>query len=120
MTPVVKGAEVTQAARITVTLQPDAALVLPTVAGTALTLADFRVELTPVGGGAETSPFALEAGSGQWQADFRYLMPGTYTVAVVGPAGVALTTAPVLPVTITVAEGQSVEQVVALSAVVVN
>lgn len=120
MRPVVKGARVMEAARITVKLRPDAALALPTIGGVALTLADFRAEVTPAGGGAESRPFALEAGDDEWEAEFRYLLPGSYTVTLVGPAGVSFTAAPVLPVTVSVAEGQRVEQVVALSAVVAN
>jgi hypothetical protein len=60
--------------------------------------------LTNGDGSAEELPF-VDVGGGSFAARFQYLLPGGYTVDVVGPAGVSFATIPPRPAPVTVGGG---------------
>jgi hypothetical protein len=53
--------------------------------------------------------------NGTWEATFRFLPPGTYTMGFSLPTGLAVTTNPVLPLTLTVLSGQTTTQAVTIT-----
>ncbi len=71
MHPVVKGATFTAAGTVTATLELAAGVTLPTIAGTAVTLADFQADLD-----GEVEPFTDGDGDGVYEAQFRFVVPG--------------------------------------------
>lgn len=108
MHPVVRGADVTAAASITVTLALGAGVTLP--AGVVLSAFNAKI-------GAEEVGFTDTNSDGTFEATFSFLVPGTYSVSLVIPSGLSVTTSPVLPVDVTVAEGANVTQAVSITAI---
>lgn len=100
MSPVIRGADLTLSGDVvaTLALAPDVTLPPPA------TLAGFRAVLTNEAGSAETLPFVSVEG-GPFTAAFRFLLPGRYTLDVVGPVGISFETAPVRPAEILVGGG---------------
>lgn len=94
MTPVLTATEFQASANAEVTLNADASVVLPTIAGAAVTLADFKAVLTAPDLSTEELAFTDEDGDGTYEANFQFLAPGSYTVAIAGPAGLTFTTDP--------------------------
>ena len=87
---------------------------LPSVPGAeVLTLADFSAALDK-DGEAIPAAFADEDGDGTYTATFRYLAPGPYDVALVGPAGLAFTADPA-PLSITAESGTTVRGTIAVT-----
>jgi hypothetical protein len=89
---------------------------LPALGGQTITLASFSATLTPVGGGtARTVVFSDANNDGTFEAMFKALMPGQYTLTVLSPAGLLTSFTPTLPVTVTVAQNQTTTQTITLS-----
>lgn len=107
MTPVLTATELTATGSVVVTLRKDAAVTLPTVGGTATTLGGFSAELSNGAGSHETAAFTDADGNGTYEAAFRFLAPGAYTLDVTGPAGVTFTTDPAHPASVSIASGQA-------------
>lgn len=101
MHPVIKGAELVEAADVVVTLALGAGVTLPNIGGTQVTLADFKASLD-----GEELPFAQV--NGVWQAVFQHVLPDTYTLTVVGPAGVTFAVSPAVPMDVVVGVGADV------------
>ena len=116
MTPVLTATEITATGSVAVTLQKDAAVTLPTVAGQATTLGGFSAVLSSSGGSHETLAFTDANGDGTYEAEFRFLVPGDYALDVTGPSGVTYATSPAHPATVTVASGQRATQAFTLTA----
>jgi len=105
MHPVIKASDFELTGGLTVQLQADAGLTMPTVNGSPLTLGDFTAVVTA--SDASTSSVALtDAGSGIFQAQFPFLPPGSASVTFTAPAGVTFTTTPAVPATVNIASGQ--------------
>jgi hypothetical protein len=94
MSPVIKAAEITFSGTVTVTLTQGADVSLPSINNTLITLADFKASLTNTGNTTETVAFTDANGDGVFEAQFKFLVPGDFTAAIVGPAGVKFTTSP--------------------------
>jgi uncharacterized protein DUF4382 len=103
MHPVIKGADITVSGNVVATLALAPGVTLPTVGGAPVTLGQFRAVLKNEAGSEETLPFVSIPGG--FAAVFRFLLPGSYTVDVVGPAGVSFATSPAHPAAVTVGEG---------------
>lgn len=89
---------------VTATLKLGTGVTLPSV-GTppaAVTLAQFKAELTPQGGTATQVAFTDANNDGVFEASFANLAPGTYSLNIVKPAGTTITYDVVPPVTVTV------------------
>ncbi len=108
MTPVIKAAEITFSGTVTVTLTRAEGVTLPSRDGQQLTLANFQATLTNAGNSTETVPFTDANGDGVFEAQFHYLIPGTFSVAIVGPSGVRFTTNPASPQSVSVGSGKQV------------
>jgi hypothetical protein len=116
MHPVVKATDVTFGGFVVARLQLGSGITLPAVAGQAITLAAFSARLTPVGGGAPVTLALTDAdGDGVFEAMFKGLLPGQYTLNFVVPTGLLATFGVTLPITLTVAENQTVTQTVTLT-----
>lgn len=90
--PVITGGETSAAASITVTVALGEDVTLPELNGTQVTLADFLADKD-----GQTLAFE-DDGSGGFQATFRFLMPGSYAISLIGPEGLTIVTEPVGPV----------------------
>ncbi|PTL84879.1 DUF4382 domain-containing protein [Vitiosangium sp. GDMCC 1.1324] len=118
MKPVVKGADITLSGSVTVTLTKDATVTLPTVDGKAVTLADFKATLksTETSADGASAPAAEEIaltdtnGDGVFEAQFKFLVPGSYEINFTAPAGVSFTTNPAVPAPVSIGSGQEQKQ----------
>jgi hypothetical protein len=108
MSPVIKAADITFSGTVTVTLTKAGGVTLPTVNGQAITLGSFRATLTNTGNSTEELAFTDANGDGVFEAQFVYLIPGDFSVAVVGPAGVSFATNPASPAPVSVGNGKQV------------
>lgn len=114
MHPVVKAANVTFGGNALVQLRLAEGVTLP--AGFAL--GGFRAVLAPAGGGsADTLAFTDANGDGTFEALYRGLMPGQYTLALIGPAGLFVSFgSTTFPLAVTVGAKATATQVITISA----
>jgi len=115
MHPVVKGATFTAAGTVTVTLELAPGVTLPTIAATVVTLADFEADLD-----GEMQPFTDADGDGVYEAQFRFVVPGSYSLNLRGPAGLIIGTTPSLPVSLDLAAGASETTALTLTSALVT
>lgn len=120
MHPVCKATDIVMTGTLAVTLDlgtagNEGSFALPE----GLTLADFSAVLAPAAGGdSVTVPFVADQG-GTFGATFKYLVPGAYALTLKGPPSVvSVTTAPPVPVSVTILSGQVTTQALALAGVV--
>jgi hypothetical protein len=104
MHPVIKGADITVSGNVVATLALAPGVTPPSVAGTPVTLAQFGAVLRNEAGSQEVLPF-VSVGGGVFAAQFKFLLPGSYTVDVVPPANVSCETTPAHPAAVVVGEG---------------
>ncbi|WP_224240798.1 DUF4382 domain-containing protein [Hyalangium gracile] len=116
MSPVIKAAEITFSGTVTVTLTKAAGVTLPTVNDQAITLADFKASLTNTGNTTETVAFTDANGDGTFEAQFKFLIPGDFSAAIVGPDGVTFATNPASPAPVSVGSGKQVSVAFTLTA----
>ncbi|GHG96245.1 DUF4382 domain-containing protein [Comamonas sp. JC664] len=106
MSPVIKAADVTASGSIRVTADTASSVVLPVVDGRQVTLGDFQVVMTNDAGSREWLPLTDEDGDGTYEATFKFLFPGDFTVELVAPRFVSATTAPDRPVAVSLGSGR--------------
>lgn len=106
MHPVIRGADLALSGNVVAKLALGSGVTLPVVAGRTVGLGDFQAVLRNELGGEERLPFAADAGTGAFTAAFRFLLPGSYTLSVGGPAGVTFATSPASPADVTVLGGE--------------
>ena len=108
MTPVVTATELQFTGSAKVTLTKDAALTLPTINGTPVTLGQFKATLTKSGGTPTELPLTDANNDGTFEAEFKFVPAGDYSVDFVAPAGItSFTTTPAHPATVTVTSSGS-------------
>lgn len=118
MSPVVTATELAFSGSLKVTLAKDAALTLPSINGTPVTLGQFKATITKAGGTPEELPLTDVDNDGTFESSVRYLPAGDYTVDFVAPTGITgFTTTPAHPATVTIVEGASVTHAAVLNAV---
>jgi hypothetical protein len=100
MHPVIKGATLEAAATVTASIRLGGGVQLPSVGGSVLTLAAFKAKV-----GSEELAFGDPDADGVFTATFRFLLPGSYAVSIVGPAGITFTTSPTHPAAVTAEAG---------------
>ncbi len=105
MHPVIKGATITTAATIVVNVALGPGVTLPDIGGNPTTLAAFSATVTNSGSTTETLPLSDPESDGTWSATFSYLLPGPYSVGLTAPAGMTISTDPVLPVSVDATSG---------------
>lgn len=116
MHPVVKATNVTFGGNVLAKLQLGSGVTLPEMNGQPLTLGAFQAVLTPVGGGTPVQVALTDANNdGIFEALFKGLVPGDYTLSFVSPTGLFVTYSPTLPVTVTVAQRQTTTETVSLT-----
>ncbi len=108
MSPVIKAADITFSGTVKVTLTKAEGVTLPTVDGRAITLGDFRATLTNTGNSTETLVFTDANGDGTFEAEFKFLIPGDFSAAIVGPQGVTFSTNPSSPTPVSLGSGRVV------------
>ncbi|RKG70004.1 DUF4382 domain-containing protein [Corallococcus sp. CA054B] len=100
MRPVIKGADMEFSGNVEVTLEAGSVSLPLGITQ----LSSFSAVLTNADGSRETLAFSASTGT-TYVADFKYLLPGTYQVDLVGPEGVSFTTDITRPATATVSSG---------------
>lgn len=116
MHPVVKATNVTFGGNVVARLQLGSGVTLPQLNGQPITLGAFRAVLTPIGGGTpDTVALTDTNNDGIFEAMFKGLMPGQYTLSFVSPTGLLTTFAPVLPITVTVTQAQTTTETISLA-----
>jgi hypothetical protein len=107
--PVVKGGVVTTSGTILATLNLGTGVTLPLVGGNTVTLGAFKAVLN-----GQTVDFTDPDADGTFEARFRFLVPGAYSLSLVVPTGLTVTTAPVLPVQLQATAGATTTQPITL------
>jgi hypothetical protein len=116
MSPSIKASNVTFGGNVLAQLQLAAGVTLPELNGQQLTLAAFTARLTPAGGGTPiTVTFTDANDDGVFEAMFKGLVPGDYSLEVLIPTGVLGTFSVALPVTVTVVSNQTTTQLISLA-----
>ncbi len=116
MHPVVKATNVTFGGNLLAQLQLGTDVTLPQLDGQDVTLGAFTAVLTPAGGGTPRELTLTDADSdGIYEALFKGLTPGDYSLSFTGPNGLLVTFSPELPVTVTVAERETTTETVTLA-----
>lgn len=105
MSPVLTATEVQASGGLTVSVTKDATVTLPAMGGTVLGLADLKVVLANTDGSREEQALTDADGDGTFEAQFRYVLPGAWTVDLAAPAGVTLATAEARPAPVTLTAG---------------
>ena len=107
MHPVVEATDILASGSVKVTLAAGEGLSLPTVNGERLTLGSFNATLTNAAGSQEQLALVDTNGDGVFEAHFKFLLPGNFTVGIASPAGVgSLDITPGQPATHTIVSGQ--------------
>ena len=109
MHPVVTGGVVTTSGTILATLKLGTGVTLPLVGGNTVTLGAFKATLN-----GQTVDFTDPDADGTFEARFRFLIPGSYPLSLVVPAGLTVTTAPVLPVQVQATAGATTTQAITI------
>lgn len=116
MHPVIKATNVTFGGNLLARIQLGSGIVLPVIGTDTIRLSSFTALLTPAGGGTPVPvTFSDANGDGIYEALFKGIAPGTYTLSLTGPAGLITTFSPTLPLTVTVGERQTTTQLITLA-----
>lgn len=119
MSPLLKGTDMGNTGALTVTLTKDANLTLPSVNGSPVTLGQFKASLTNTTSSTTQEIALTDANSdGIFEAKFKYMVAGDYTVDFVAPTGIAsFTTTPAHPTPVSITAGSSATHAAVLNAV---
>src|SRR5712692_8366860 len=112
---VVQASNILFSGNLAVTVSLGSRITLPAIDGVQVTLADFDVQLTNSGGATKTVPLAVTADPSTFAANFDFLVPGSYAVDLVAPAGITFTTSPVLPAAVNVVGGQQTDVILVVT-----
>ncbi|MBZ4420344.1 DUF4382 domain-containing protein [Myxococcus sp. RHSTA-1-4] len=105
MSPVIKGADLEFSSNVLVTLQTGTGVQLPVVDDVQVTLSAFTAVLVNAEGSREPLAFSDANGDGTFEANFKFLIPGTFQVEIEGPAGISFATTPGIPASVTATGG---------------
>lgn len=107
MTPVVHAVDFVVTGSLTTTLRSASAVSLPVISGHQVTLGEFKAALTNDAGSREL-PMTDANNDGVYEAAFRFLTPGAYSLDIVGPATITFATTPAHPLSVQVGSGATV------------
>jgi hypothetical protein len=117
MTPVLEATEFAMTSNLTVTVTKADTVTFPQINAAAVTLANFQAVLKTAAGSEEALPLTDANGDGTFEAPFRFLAPGAYTLDLRAPSdSVVFTTNPARPVAVTVGTGSQAQALVVTSA----
>ena len=107
MHPVLEATEIQASGGVRVMARLGAGVALPTLAGATepVAMTAIKARLSNAAGAAEEIVLAPSATAGVYEASFLYVLPGEWSVSLVPPAGVVVTTTPVAPAPVTVTQG---------------
>jgi Domain of unknown function (DUF4382) len=108
MTPLIHATDLVVSGTITARLRLGQAVTLPIVSGHQVTLGEFKAALTNAGGTREELTMTDANNDGVYEAVFRFLMPGTYTLDFVAPSTITFATIPAHPLAVQVGSGATV------------
>jgi hypothetical protein len=97
LSPVLSASDLETISSAIVTVSLDPTVTLPIVDGRQLTLADFSAVISTAVGFKQQKQLTDPDGDDTFSAEFRFLNAATYSVTLVGPEGIVLTTTPLLP-----------------------
>jgi hypothetical protein len=117
MTPVVKATAFDLSGSVVASVQLADSVGLPEIGGVQLTLGAFKARLTNETGGVEELELTDADGNGVFEAEFKYLIPGKFTLELVAPEGIAVATDIDLPLEIEVGSGEKESVAIELTAV---
>lgn len=109
LAPVVEGVVFTEPAKARAVLTLGEGVTLPDIGEDTPTLGDFRAVLSTSDGATESRALSDADLDGSFEANFDYVLPGEYSITFEGPAGLALTTDPAVPIAVTTAAGTTVD-----------
>lgn len=108
MHPVIKGAEMTLTGSAAVTLALGNGVKLPVINNTQVTLANFSAVLTNSDGTQTVLPLVDTNADGVFEANFKFLFPGAYTLSFAAPEGVtSINVTPAVPFSVNVESGKA-------------
>lgn len=108
MHPVIKGAEMTLTGSTAVTLALGNGVTLPVVNNAQVTLANFSAVLTNSDGTQTVLPLVDTNADGVFEANFKFLFPGAYTLSFAAPEGVtSVNVTPAVPFSVNVESGKA-------------
>jgi hypothetical protein len=108
MHPVVHATDFVATGTVTATLRPGQGVTLPVVSEHQVTLGEFKAALTNAGGSREELAMTDANGDGVYEAIFRFLVPGAYSLDLVGPTTIDFATTPARPLAVQVGSGATV------------
>ena len=105
MHPVVHATDFVATGTLTATLRPAQGVTLPTVNNHLVTLGEFKAALSNSAGSREELPMTDANGDGVYEAIFRFLVPGAYSLDLVAPSTINFVTTPARPLAVQVGSG---------------
>lgn len=117
MTPVLEATEFTMTSNLTVTVTKADTVTFPQINAAPVTLAGFQAVLKTAAGSEEALALTDANSDGVFEAPFRFLAPGAYTLDLRAPSdSIVFTTNPTRPVAVTVGSGAQTQALVVTSA----
>ena len=117
MSPVLEATEFAMTANLTTTVTRADTVTFPQINNAAVSLANFQAVLKTAAGREELLPLTDANGDGTFEAQFRFLAPGSYTVDLRAPSdSITFTTNPTRPATVEVTTGTATQSFVVTSA----
>lgn len=105
MHPVVHATDFVATGTLTATLRPAQGVTLPTINNHLVTLGEFKAALSNSAGSREEIPMTDTNGDGVYEAIFRFLVPGAYSLDLVAPSTINFVTTPARPLAVQVGSG---------------
>ena len=117
MSPVLTATDLSFSGGLKVSLSKAPELTMPSVSGAPVTLGQFKATLTKEGGSTEELALTDADNNGTFEATFKYVVAGNYTVDFVAPAGVSsFTTNPARPTAVSITSGNTGSHAAVLTA----
>lgn len=114
--PNLEATEFVASGTLSVTLARADTVELPRINGATTSLGAFTAVLSDALGGSETHALADANGDGVFEADFRFLAPGAYTLDFRAPSdSIVFTTSPARPLAVTVSSGSTASRAVTVT-----
>ncbi|HEX7052171.1 MAG TPA: DUF4382 domain-containing protein [Longimicrobiales bacterium] len=114
MEPVITATDLDAVGSVHVAVSLGTDVTLPVIGNVQIGLGDLEVRLINEDGNAEVLALTDEDEDGTFEAEFMFLLPGSYQVELALPAGLTIDTEPALPLTLDVEAGATAEAEISL------